>query len=578
MRGTRCLLILLVLSVVALAGCVAQVPSPAIVLSASVTPQDATPTMVLTATETPTVAQASPYPATGSPSPEEIATPTLDRVSTPIVLAASPGMTPSDIPTTSVPASGAPSLAPTRTSSRPVPPTAAPSETFPPPAAPSPSTGTTTTQIASETHTARPSRSPTPSISPSASVTVLPSSTATGAPSPTSTPTVDPALMVARLGTAWNFELIGSHAMGSVGWHAGLALKDTCAYVGTYSTPAVSIVSIADPARPRLLDSIRLPSGTRPVEVSAIPDLNLLVVADLASFRLFTFDISDCAVPVALGSIDLPGSPHEFFLWRAGSRVLAFVALFEHAPPDLLVVDLTDPSSPLEVGRWLAADEGVRGLLHSISVSPDGSRAYLALWNGGLVVLNVDLPDISAERGSDGNVVPLRLPATHSAVALKHPRFVLLSSEVFRCPFEGLIIADVSDPSRPAVVSQFRLPENRCGDLPPGGVFTPHNLAVIGDLAFVSWYSAGVQAVDVSEPYSPRRVGQYVPTGQGSGPRSLLGEYPVQMFSHPILRDGLLYVVDSQSGLHVLRYTGPGADSLADIALAQSNVTVVLSR
>ena len=204
---------------------------------------------------------------------------------------------------------------------------------------------------------------PSPSASPGTTATVLPSSTPTLAllRTPTTPPTVDPALKVARLGTTWNFELIGHHALGSVGWHAGLALKDTCAYVGTYSTKGVSIVSIADPARPRPLDDIRLPSGTRPVELSTVPDLNLLVVADLAQFRLLTFNISDCANPVALGSIDLPGSPHEFFLWRTESRVLAFVALFEHAPPDLLVVDLTDPSSPAEVGRWLAADEGVRG-------------------------------------------------------------------------------------------------------------------------------------------------------------------------------------------------------------------------
>ena len=91
-------------------------------------------------------------------------------------------------------------------------------------------------------------------------------------------------------------------------------------------------------------------------------------------------------------------------------------------------------------------------------------------------------------------------------------------------------------------------------------------------------YSAGVQAIDVSDPFSPRRVGQYVPTGEGAGPRSLLGEYPVQMFSYPILRDGLLYAVDSQSGLFVLRYTGPGAESLTDISLAESNVTVELGR
>jgi hypothetical protein len=48
------------------------------------------------------------------------------------------------------------------------------------------------------------------------------------------------------------------------------------------------------------------------------------------------------------------------------------------------------------------------------------------------------------------------------------------------------------------------------------------------------------------------------------------------MFSYPILRNGLLYVADSQSGLCVLRYTGPRAEQLEDIIRAEGNVTVWL--
>jgi hypothetical protein len=94
----------------------------------------------------------------------------------------------------------------------------------------------------------------------------------------------------------------------------------------------------------------------------------------------------------------------------------------------------------------------------------------------------------------------------------------------------------------------------------------------------VSWYAAGVQVVDLSNPLVPRRVGQFVPSGEGAGPRSLLGTYRVQMFSYPLLRDGLIYVVDSQSGLYVLRYTGPGAEALAAIPLAEGNVTILTRR
>jgi len=233
-----------------------------------------------------------------------------------------------------------------------------------------------------------PTPTPSPTVTPSPTPTTTPSPTMTPSPEPTSTPfstpppsptpTVEraPELSAAQLDTVQNFELVGYHAIGSIGWHGGLALKDDCAYVGNYVNPTVSIVRISDPARPLQLDDLPISPGAEPVELRTIPDLNLLVVADMGLSQLLTFDVSDCAQPTSLGRLDLPGPPHEFYLWRNESRVLAYLAMFDHAPPDLIVVDLTGPSAPEEVARWSAVDEGVPGILHSLSVSSDGSSLH----------------------------------------------------------------------------------------------------------------------------------------------------------------------------------------------------------
>jgi hypothetical protein len=49
----------------------------------------------------------------------------------------------------------------------------------------------------------------------------------------------------------------------------------------------------------------------------------------------------------------------------------------------------------------------------------------------------------------------------------------------------------------------------------------------------------------------------------------------VQLWSYPILREGLIYVSDIQSGLYALRYTGPGAEAVGRVRLAEGNVTVL---
>jgi uncharacterized repeat protein (TIGR01451 family) len=43
------------------------------------------------------------------------------------------------------------------------------------------------------------------------------------------------------------------------------------------------------------------------------------------------------------------------------------------------------------------------------------------------------------------------------------------------------------------------------------------------------------------------------------------------MWSYPIIRDGLIYVVDIRNGLYILRYTGPGAEEVAAISFLEGN-------
>jgi hypothetical protein len=47
------------------------------------------------------------------------------------------------------------------------------------------------------------------------------------------------------------------------------------------------------------------------------------------------------------------------------------------------------------------------------------------------------------------------------------------------------------------------------------------------------------------------------------------------LWSYPILRAGLLYVADIQSGLHILHYSGPGSHHIEAVALAEGNATVI---
>jgi len=49
------------------------------------------------------------------------------------------------------------------------------------------------------------------------------------------------------------------------------------------------------------------------------------------------------------------------------------------------------------------------------------------------------------------------------------------------------------------------------------------------------------------------------------------GPNKVTMWSYPIIRDGLIYVIDIRNGLYILRYTGPHAGEVADIRFLEGN-------
>ncbi len=50
-----------------------------------------------------------------------------------------------------------------------------------------------------------------------------------------------------------------------------------------------------------------------------------------------------------------------------------------------------------------------------------------------------------------------------------------------------------------------------------------------------------------------------------------LGGNSVEMWSYPVIQDGLIYVVDVRNGLYVLRYHGPWSDQVGAESFVEGN-------
>jgi hypothetical protein len=109
-------------------------------------------------------------------------------------------------------------------------------------------------------------------------------------------------------------------------------------------------------------------------------------------------------------------------------------------------------------------------------------------------------------------------------------------------------------------IGSFRTPRSLGTDDQGAGDFVIHNNFLVGTTLYQSWYSDGVQVVDVSNPKSPRRVAYFVPPAT---------ENPVKPSQRGVLTNttqvwgvvvdpatGLIYASDMNSGLWILRRTG----------------------
>jgi hypothetical protein len=179
---------------------------------------------------------------------------------------------------------------------------------------------------------------------------------------------------------------------------------------------------------------------------------------------------------------------------------------------------------------------------------------------------------------------------SHSAVKVPGRPFEVNIDEVygkftdpsFGWPWGWMRIIDVHDPSRPQIVGEYKIFQNTdafMGQADPATQnftsYSTHNPTVLPQLVFDSWHSGGLQAVDIHDPVNPSQAGFFSPTPLDSvaleDPALSRGPNKVVMWSFPIIRDGLIYVVDIRNGLYILRYHGPHQNAVDQIEFLEGN-------
>ena len=376
-------------------------------------------------------------------------------------------------------------------------------------------------------------------------------------------------------------------------------------YVAALWEPGLTVLDVTDPAAPRQVRWIDGPPTTWTLQVQVAGDRMITHLEHVpagwandesgsgqAGFTIW--DLADPEDPKVLGvwNSGAKGSHRNFY--DGGRYVHAATTLPGFVGHIYAIVDIDDPTDPKVVGKWWYPGQHADG---GEQFSPDdeakntggrpagdlsiflhggpykaGNRVYCPWARGGLVIL--DIEDVTSPKLV--SILSVYPPlgssvGVHTAVPLPERNLVLINDEALHerrgdpANFAGIV--DISDEREPVLMSLFPTPEPPPG-VPVGfelrgGRFGPHNqhqpqsqacLAPVGDYVFLTYFNAGVQVFDISEPRNPRRVAYWIPddptSRRGPQPRDLT----VQVEDVLVDRRGYVYVSEKNSGVSVLTF------------------------
>ena len=452
----------------------------------------------------------------------------------------------------------------------------------------------------------------------------------------------------------------------------GVPSGDTC----PHPHPGILILDVKDPAQPAIVGELGPPYagniGMTTRELRVWPAKKLLIVMNFHCstvlhackagtdkqypFDISFFDLGDPIKPrfitryVPTSSKGLAVKPHEMFLWvdpNDPNRALLYISTptisKDPTVPNLVVADISGvsqgkPAAEVAEGNWNDLYPGTDRadypltsgtnktcgpydcnlFVHSMGVSTDGTRAYLAMEAGQFLILNttaltkpttpgtvlslnddlltkpVDRP-VWGQTPPDPRAVPNHCPSAcpngHSAVKVPGRALALTTDEVYGtytdpsagCPWGWGRLIDISDEAHPRIVGEFKSPydEQSFCTSPYAAQqerftsYSSHNPTVLPDLAIVAWHSEGLQFTDISDAAHPVRAGWYDPptldTVATEDPALGRGPNKVIVWSYPVIKDGLIYVVDVRNGLFIIRFTGPHAGEVGAIKFLEGN-------
>jgi hypothetical protein len=406
-----------------------------------------------------------------------------------------------------------------------------------------------------------------------------------------------------------------------VGHHAGESMNPL---TGSIEVNGLSILDVTDPSAPEMLShvppSADEASGTQHVQVcdgSTLPNGDpdkVYVVRTNGQLGWDLFDVTDPASPEFISDIAETGYSSRPESTRGARETHKMqwdcetgIGYFNGTPEGwrvtrlLMAFDLSNPEAPRHIRDfgltgWEPDAEGpfpppnIAGLHQPFVV---GNRMYLGYESGGNGVLQILDRDkfLNGDPQAEDPFAPTPDWGVHTAkpvYGLAVPDysddrdfpvrdFLIIVSEAggggtMRCQGarDVMFMVDITQENKPFPVSTYQTSEEPGDFCNKGGRFGPHSVhdafhpGFDKTLAVLSYFNAGIRAVDIRDPFEPVEIGYFIPEPNENTIDSCVQVGGVEHCDRVISTNnvniddrGYIYAVDRRhTGLHIVELTG----------------------
>lgn len=325
------------------------------------------------------------------------------------------------------------------------------------------------------------------------------------------------------------------------------------------STEGTHIIDINDPANSNQVAFIPGAYGGSGVSHRDFYFHNGYVygVCDQGTSTLQIIDISNLpAVPtVVYDSDEIFSRSHNVFVDEQTDKLFAISASGFGLSSPLLVMDISEPTNPVLLHDLSGELPGAHDMYvenDTAYVNVPGSGLWIYDFSGIAPALIATLNDYPDQGGN------------HSGWLNNEENIYVFADENHGY---DLKVCDVSDLTDIVVESTFN------SDVDPSSI--AHNLIIVDNYVYLSYYHDGLQIFDISDPQNPVKAGfydTYLPDDH-IGFKGAWGIYP-------LLPSGNILISDMQEGLFILGFnpgTGCAADFNGDQMINVSDLLVFLA-